>query len=129
MHVYVKHFFLLLMSAFLQNMKKKNKETILKRKKCAHSGLHSMSSLRWIQYIKEINTAVGSPKTSGDLWLVSVSQASGESIFSHSCACLVNVQHALTNTRSLTQPHKTERERLRFELSGCNSQPKTNNYK
>lgn len=63
-------------------------------------GFHSMGSRWCIQYIKEINTAVGSPKTSGDLWLVTVNQASGESIF----PTLVHVW-CNTHLQTLTHSH------------------------
>lgn len=43
--------------------------------------LRDLSSPRYIHYIREINTAVDSPKTPRDLWVVSVHQASGRGIF------------------------------------------------
>lgn len=39
--------------------------------------LRDWSSPQYIQYIREINTAVGSPKTPRDLWVASAHQASG----------------------------------------------------
>lgn len=110
------------MSACRKNVKEITKK-ILKRSKCAHCELPSLISLRCIQYIRQTNTAVGSPKTSGDLWVVSVNQASGESIF----PTLVHVW-ATCNTHSLTHTHKTERQQTLYEASAENKQLKVTKW-